>query len=356
MTRIGFVLASPVIDSGASDKDGPCVMVVRVGPSPYAPHMVTSSADSRYYGRFYRRGNYESRIAEEYEVREMLERARRLYEGIEGEIARRGYGDPSSADFATNQYARRLVTRFTHITEAREDAARRVTVLLLPIAPAPSTDATRQNRREWISWLDPNVRRYLPDHGGQFVPGDTLQPTLGGIACLKNLWEHDGVGMRNKGLEEYLLVHFDGTVEIGFSSAVRQMEKAGSVSFVFWGRQILARVWQTINFTNEIRRRLGLTSSYILVFNAKNTAYGVLAGFAHDWVNLDPSVSGLVEFGEEPYCLETNLQIRRELASEDFEEIYAGTWESPPEQIRDLSWELSSAFGLQDPVLLPRET
>ena len=72
---------------------------------PVRPAHGNYRADNRYYGRFYRRGKYESKIAEEYKVRKMLERARRHYEGIEGEIACRGYGDPSSADFATNQYA-----------------------------------------------------------------------------------------------------------------------------------------------------------------------------------------------------------------------------------------------------------
>ncbi len=83
-----------------ADAAGRCVMAIRVTASPYAPHMVTLKGDNRYYGRFYRRSNYESRVAEEYEVREMLERARRLYEGVEREVARRGFGDPSSEDFA----------------------------------------------------------------------------------------------------------------------------------------------------------------------------------------------------------------------------------------------------------------
>lgn len=115
------------------------------------------------------------------------------------------------------------------------------------------------------------------------------------------------------------------------------------------GRRIVS------NFTADVRRRLGLASSYLLILNAKNTSGSILAGFDRGWLNLDPSVSALLTFEDVPRCLETNLQIRQELDGEDFEEIGHGTWESPPTQMRDLSEELSSAFGLQDPVLLPRD-
>lgn len=340
----------------SQDGDGTaerCVMVVRVGPSLNAPHMVTSRADNRYYGRFYRRGNYESRIAQEYEVREMLERARRLYEGVEGEIARRGYGDPGSPEFAANGYSTRLVTKFSHATETNELAARRVCVLLLPVG-APPGRLPRQDRREWVSWLNTNQLRYLPDTASRFLPGPRIQPTLGGIACLEDLWKSDGAGgpMLNKGLEEYLLVGFDGAVELGLSSVAVQRQEWG-MSFAFFGKRILVRTWQAINFATDVRRRLGLTSSYLLVLSAKNTAGGILAGFDQAWSSQDPSVAAFA-YRDAPRCLETNLQIRRELDGEDLEEVGRGAWASPPPQVRDISEELSSAFGLQDPVLLPR--
>jgi predicted HTH transcriptional regulator len=93
---------------GMQETPDKCLLVVRTTASPLAPHMVTLKGDNRYYGRFYRRSNYENRIAEEYEVREMMERARRLYLGIEEDLARRGYSEPSSSDFGDNPYTRRL--------------------------------------------------------------------------------------------------------------------------------------------------------------------------------------------------------------------------------------------------------
>jgi hypothetical protein len=65
--------------SGGNSTEARCVTLVRVGPSPYALHMVTSRADTRYFGMSYHCGNYESRIAEEYEVRR--QQSERNYKG-----------------------------------------------------------------------------------------------------------------------------------------------------------------------------------------------------------------------------------------------------------------------------------
>jgi hypothetical protein len=133
----------PFDHEGGSDK---CVLVVRTNASPSAPHMVVLDGDNRYYGRFYRRSNYESRIAEEYEVREMLERARSLYLGVEEELRRRGYSDPYSADFGDNPYTRRLATR----AYSREPGPRHLpadmwaTFILLPTAPATTRGLDRR--------------------------------------------------------------------------------------------------------------------------------------------------------------------------------------------------------------------
>ena len=116
-----------------------CVLVVRTNASPSAPHMVTLKADIRYYGRFYRRSNYESRIAEEYEVREMLERARRLYLGVEDELARRGYSEPYSADFGKNPYTRRLATRAASPESGPRRVAAEMWASFVLLAAAPGS-------------------------------------------------------------------------------------------------------------------------------------------------------------------------------------------------------------------------
>lgn len=351
----------PSEEDETGDGQTRCVMVVRVGASPAAPHMVTFREDNRYYGRFYRRSNYESRIAQEYEVREMLERARRIYEGIEGEIERRGYGDALSPAFGINQYSRRLVTRYSRETEVGEAAEERRfgSVVLAPTTPATGTTRAAQDRREWVEWLNPNDRRYQPSPGSLFVPSGIPQPTLGGIACVKQYDEMDESGrhMIVKGVDSYLVVRFDGWIELGFSSVARQhsSDDLGG-AFLFKGGVLTGLVWQAVNFANDVRRRLELSSiPYLLLVNLKGTQGAILTDFAQDWLNFDPAHSAWMDAEDAPRCLEPNVQVRRELSAQDFEEIAGRSRADPPPQMRQIAYEVSSAFGLKDPVLLPRE-
>lgn len=330
-----------------------CLMAIRTGPSPFAPHMVTSRDDKRYYGRFYRRGDYESRIADEYEVREMLERARRLYEGVEAEIISRGYGDVNLSSFADNDYARRLVSNPDGIPQAgSKPGARRVSVLLLPVGPR-STGGHTPDRKQWISWLNPNELRYEPVRNEVFVPSDSQRPILGGISCLR--YHRDRGDKRVPGgLTEYLLAGFDGSVELGFSSACF---KANDDPWVWYdGCHMLYRTWQTVCFAREVRNELGLASvPYLLLLNIKNAAGGVLTGYDPKWIQADPR-RGMWGYNEDtPQCLQTNLQIRLEFHPEDFETMQYGTRDNPPPSMRVLGDEISSAFGIAEPVLISPE-
>ena len=321
---------------GAPDS---CVLVVRTNASPSAPHMVTLKADNRYYGRFYRRSNYESRIAEEYEVREMLERARRLYQGVEDELARRGYSDPYSPDFGNNPYTRPLATRDAGFGTERALPGMWAAFTLVPTAPA----TVRQDRADWLSWLDPNQRKYEPETGSLFVPFDIRRPVLGGISCAKR----DYVDGSPTGLdEEYLLTGFDGSVELGFSPArIRSASQR-----IYFGGKLVRRLWQTLNFAAEVRSRLGILAPHLLAVNLRNTEGAVLAGFASRWTDQDPIGGAWVDFDEAPKCLEPNVQIRREFTAQDFEEV-VGAGSTPPQQMRELADDVCSAFGIENPVL-----
>ena len=327
------------------DESGRCVMIIRTSASPLAPHMVTLREDNRYYGRFYRRSNYETRIAQEYEVREMLERARRLYVGLEGELSRRGYGDPYAADFGDNPYTRRLASRVSDDVPTRWSLAQQwASILFLPVAPVV---APRQNRRDWAEWLNPNELRYPPESGGTFVPNFS-RPTVGGIASIRR---HRGQGQPD--LEEYLIAGFDGSIELGFSSSAANRRSISEV--YFFGNNILVKLWQAINFAADVRGRLGINAPHLFVINLKGAEGAVLTGFANGWPDLDPMVSVFQDFEDAPKCLEPNVQIRRELVAEDFVEVAQGSWLSPPAQVREIVDDICSAFGLQDPVLLPRQ-
>jgi hypothetical protein len=303
--------------------------------------MVTLDRDNRYYGRFYRRSNYENRIAEEYEVREMLERARRLYLGVEEELRRRGYSDPYADLFGENPYTMRLATRAASPGSGprRVPADMWASFVLLPTARANTRGL---DRSEWLRWLEPNDRRYKPERSSLFVPS-MVRPTLGGVACVKPHYVEGAAA----DLDEYLLVSFDGSVELGFCpTSVRD----GSHRY-FRGGQLIHRLWQTLNFTSDVRSRLGILAPHLLAVNLRNTGGAVLAGFTRKWNNRDPIASVWVDFEDTPKCLEPNIQIRREFTAQDFEEI-TGAGATPPQQMRELADDVCSAFGLQHEVLL----
>jgi len=318
-----------------------CVLVVRTNASPSAPHMVTLKGANRYYGRFYRRSYYENRIAEEYEVREMLERARRLYLGIEEQLERRGYSDPHASDFGTNPYTRRLATRATTSDSdlVRVPADMWSTFVLLPTAPASIRGV---DRTEWLRWLTPTERRYEPEQGGQFVPAFP-RPNLGGVACVK-LHNLEGAAAD---VEEYLLVGFDGSVEVGFCPAMARDE----VRRYFFGSRLVRRLWQTLGFTAEVRSKLGILAPHLLAINLRGTEGALLAGFSWGWQGQDPSVNEWLS-RDAPRCLEPNIQIRREFTAEDFDEVARATAAEPPPQVKELADDLCSAFGQEHQVLL----
>jgi hypothetical protein len=148
-------------------------------------------------------------------------------------------------------------------------------------------------------------------------------------------------------LGEYLLVGFDGSVELGFCPAMVRDESKR----YFWGQQLIHRLWQTLNFTCDLRSRLGVLAPHLLAVNLRNTGGAALAGFASMWINQDPHRGIWYDFEDAPKCLEPNVQIRRDFTAEDFEEVARATAAVPPQQMRELADDVCSAFGLANRVL-----
>ena len=173
------------------------------------------------------------------------------------------------------------------------------TFVLLPTAPASIRGV---DRTEWLRWLTPTERRYEPEQGGQFVPVFP-RPNLGGVACIK-LHNLEGAAAD---VEEYLLVGFDGSVEVGFCPAKARDE----VRRYFFGSRLVRRLWQTLGFTAEVRSKLGILAPHLLAINLRGTEGALLAGFSRGWQGQDPSVNEWLS-RDAPWCLEPNIQIRRE--------------------------------------------
>jgi hypothetical protein len=324
-----------------------CVLVVRTQAGPSAPHMVTFNGNNRYYGRFYRRSSFDNRIAEEYEVREMLERARRLYLGLEDELRRRGYSDPRSPSFGDSSYNRRLAAYSPD--RGVYDASRWISFLLLPTITSGTASTDRDG---WLQWLDPNQLKYEPEPNELYVPHARPRPVLGGVASLKPAFE-DGRMIANL-LDAYLRVGFDGSIEYGFAP-IGEVELSSdqtvpTVPF-FKGRAILVKLWQTLGFAADVRARLSIATPHLLSVNITNTEETILSNFAEGWEN---PTENFRELREGPRCLEPNVQIQREFRAEDFEDVSTGTASEPPRQVKELASDVCFAFGISDPVLFPQ--
>lgn len=85
-----------------------CILVIHVPVSIRMPHMVTYQRGNRYYRRYFKRHQYESLPAEEYEVREMFEKGSRMIDEVMAYLSSQNYTDPSSSTFAENTYTKRL--------------------------------------------------------------------------------------------------------------------------------------------------------------------------------------------------------------------------------------------------------
>jgi hypothetical protein len=148
-------------------------------------------------------------------------------------------------------------------------------------------------------------------------------------------------------LEEYLLVGFDGSVELGFCTTMVRDEVRG----YFVGGSLVRRLWQTLSFTADVRSRLGILAPHLLAVNLRCPEGALLAGFSRGWQGQDPSVNEWLS-RDAPRCLEPNIQIRREFTAEDFDEVARATAAEPPPLVKELADDLCSAFGQEHQVLL----
>jgi hypothetical protein len=94
-----------------------------------------------------------------------------------------------------------------------------------------------------------------------------------------------------------------------------------------------------------------MVTSHLLAVNLRGTGRAALADFARGWVS---PIEGMRTFAEVSKCLDPHVQIRRELAADDFKEIRSATTASPPPQVKELAEDICSAFGIVEPVLFDR--
>lgn len=308
-----------------------CVVVVHVPVSIKMPHMVTCRRDNRYYRRFFKRHQYESLPAEEYEVREMFERGSRMRDEIIAYLSSQGYTDPSSTEFADNTYTKRL-----GLTVDREDGNQQVVQArhFTTFVAYPSIltgELINTSGEELWTWLDPNGRRYPPDPGGIFLPTGK-RTTLEGVLLVDERYRTGGAVPEF--IDRFLRINRNGYIELGCNLA---SQRGDDIVFAFVS--MMGIFWQFLGFVRDLYRRERVHMPFKVMLNMKGTENALIGNLGEGW--LEPYERDTRVY--RPTCLETNIQIIEELRSADADDNNIG------EIVRRVATRVDNAWGQREP-------
>lgn len=308
------------VDIPSSDKS---IVVIHAPMSSRAPHMVTFQGDNRYYRRYFKRHQYQSLPAEEYEVREMFERSLRFTDQLMAYLQRKGYGDPTAVDFGRNTWSEHLYTDYTR-TEGGSQMAKAASWVAFVACPTYLQDgAIDTSGVKFWQWLDPNLRRYPPDNG-IFIPYSEKRATLEGVVHMK---KDDGF------LEEYLAVNANGYVEYGCNTA-RSIDGEWYFAFV----PMMGRFWRFLGFIMELYSSEGLLRPFRVMLNMVGTKDSQLLGLGQGWLHAFSSTQKYICRSPEP-----NIQVIREI------EAPILTASQVEELVRYFATKVDNAYGHREP-------
>ena len=315
-----------VISIPQSDK---CIIVLHVPVSVRMPHMVTFSRDNRYYRRIFKRHQFESLAAEEYEVREMFERGSRISDKVIAYLSSQGYHDPSSNEFADNTYTKRLGMAITG-AEGQElvQASHYVTFITCPDLLAD--DLLDTSAEELWSWLEPNSRRYQPDPDAIFMPLNKRM-TLDGIILTDQEYYHRGA--KSKFIPRFLRINRNGYIELGCTLARKE---GNDVAFAYM--PMIGHFWQFISFVVELYRRAAVYTPFKVMLNMKGTEGALLYSLGVGWIEPFDKVR---EY--RPRCPEANIQVIKVLISADLSDNLIA------ELVKEVAERVDNAWGQREP-------
>ena len=302
-----------------------CVVVINTSLSAQAPHMVTGERDNRYYRRYFKRQQFESLPAEEYEVREMFERSSRLRSETEQYLASRNYLDVPASNFAENVLSKRL---YMHETIERSYApiAAESLVTFLSFPDTLARDAIDTIGDELWQWLVPTLRLYPPTDD-PLLPAGGKRTVLNGVLLTQEHARGEPAFWHR-----YLLVTRNGFTEVGFSLTQR---RDGRILFPFV--TIIGRFWQFLYFVADLYSCQRLLRPFSVMLNMKRTAGSALDNLGDGW--REPTTW---PYDYAPECLEPNLQFvvsmrQPNVTSEDIER-----------SVREIAAQIEAAYGTRD--------
>ena len=279
-----------------------CIVVIYVPISIRMPHMVTCRQDNRYYRRIFKRHQFESLPAEEYEVREMFEKGSQMVNRVFAFLSSQGYTDISSPAFAQNAYTKRLgmIMRSDEADLEVVQAYHHVTFVAFP--SIVEEDLINTSKDEFWQWLDPNVRRYQPAPQIIFLPVNK-RTTLEGV-CMEEWYHYEG--KQANFVRRFLRINRNSYIEMGLTSLATTYE--GNIAFAF--ASMIGAFWQFMNFVRDVYSREGMLMPFKVMLNMKGTKNSLLYDLGHGWRDPFDALSR-----HRPQCLEPNVQIVKELRS-----------------------------------------
>jgi len=307
------------------DNADKCVVVINTSVSPRGPHMVTVPGDNRYYRRYFKRQQYQSLPAEEYEVREMFERSGRLRSETEQYLASRNYLDVTRSNFAENSLSQRL---YMHETSDQGStlipAQSFVTFLALP--DTLLDDAIDTIGDELWHWLAPMLRLYPPTDD-PLLPAGGKRTVFNGVLLTEEYTPRDRAFW-----QRYLLVARNGYTEMGLSLA---RSYRGRILFPFV--TIIGRFWQFLGFVTDLYSCQGLLRPFNVMLNIKGTAASALDNLGDGW--REPTDW---PYDYAPDCLEPNLQFVRNMRNPDVAP------DDIERAVREIAPQIDAAYGSRD--------
>jgi len=299
-----------------------CVLVIEVPHSKRAPHMVTFKGENRYFKR------HERQVlrAEEYEVRELFERSRRLRDEVQEYLNRRGYANPDSEHFGRNNLTDKLEGR------RRVPAHSIVSFACCPTIIEERIDTTSSVFREWFQ---PHERPYQPNPTGDFfLPTASQRDTFDGVIRL----DHRYVPESPPVVSRFLLVARSGYVE----HAYRDGEDHQGNTFLRFV-DMIGLFWMFLSFARELYQFANIVGTSFIMLNLANVQGTALWQFGQGWRDVGTSSFPGRVITENEKCWDRHIQYLREvdvaaLGDDEIESL-----------VREGATRIGNAFGQDRP-------
>jgi hypothetical protein len=318
------VRIKPIPVPGKPDE---CVVVVHVPQSPRVPHMVTTDGEKRYYVRH----NFQTLPAEEYEVRDMYERGRRMREEVQRYLRNRGFANPEDDpefEFGVNKLTAKLgTTCCDQQGQLALEAAH--TIIAFVSCPWWLDEWIDTSSQQFAAWFEPTIRNYYPHAAHGIVRLNKVSAGRTGL--------HD--------IDRYLAVHRTGYVEYAYGAGQR-ISRNGEVRVIEFV-PLVGRFWQFLGFVRDLYQTFNVPTSAVVALSMANVEGTDLAQFADGWPEPWESAFHTLEMPRR--SLEPHIWICRHV---DFGSLDEARTESI---VRHVAARIGSAFGHQEPPCFRRK-